>query len=515
MQTHFVTRRSVTWGAAVLATVLAAGLGLPAQAQKSGGALNIATIGEPPTLDPMASTADLVGIISQHIFETLYTFGDGWKLVPLLAAEMPAITDGGKTYTIKLRQGVTFHDGSAMTSADVVASLKRWGEVAVRGKQAAAQIDSITATDGSTVVIRMKEPFAPLLALLALNNSAAVIMPASKQPAQLTEFIGTGPYKFKERQPDRYVLLTKNDTYASRSGNADFFGGARKPYVDELRFVPVPNANTRVEAAIAGQYQFVDSLPVEAYPRLKGAKSDGVLIKPFGWPIMFFNTKQGSLANATVRRAVLASLSFSDMMEAAFGSKDYYEVDGSLYPKGFVFHSMAGTEAYNKPDPARAKKAAADAGYKGEPVRILTSMQYEFHYKMAAVASEYLKQAGFKVDMQVVDWATLTQRRNDPALWEIYFTHSPFLPEPALNNMMNNNAPGWWATPEKDKLVAAFNTESDSTKRVAILADIQKLMYTEVPLAKVGNFNAVSAKAKNLQGVVPSPWPFFWNTWLD
>jgi peptide/nickel transport system substrate-binding protein len=234
-------QRFVKLGAVVLASVLATGLALPVQAQKAGGVLNIATIGEPPTLDPMASTADLVGIISQHIFETLYTFGDGWKLSPLLAAELPAITDGGKTYTIKLRQGVTFHDGSAMTSADVVASLKRWGEIAVRGKQAAAQIDSIAATGNDTVVIKLKEPFAPLLALLALNNSAAVIMPAAKQPAQLTEFVGTGPYKFKERQPDRYVLLTKNDKYASRSGNADFYGGARKPYLDELRFVPVPN----------------------------------------------------------------------------------------------------------------------------------------------------------------------------------------------------------------------------------------------------------------------------------
>lgn len=508
-------KRFLKLGAALLASILALAPQAQAAEPKAGGVINIATIGEPPTLDPMTSTADLVGIISQHIFETLYTFGDGWKLVPLLAAEMPAITDGGRTYTIKLRQGVTFHDGSAMTAADVVASLKRWSEIAVRGKQAAAQIDGIAAVDGTTVVIKLKEPFAPLLALLALNNSAAVIMPASKQPAQLTEFIGTGPYKFKERQPDRYVLLTKNEKYAARGGNADFFGGKRIPYLDELRFVPVPNANTRVEAAIAGQYQFVDSLPVESYARLKGAKSDGFLIKPFGWPIMFFNTKQGSLVNPTIRRAVLASLSFSDMLEAAFGSKDFYEADGSLYPKGFVFHSMAGTEAYNKPDPARAKKAATEAGYKGEPVRILTSMQYEFHYKMAAVAAEYLKQAGFKVDMQVVDWATLTQRRNDPALWEIYFTHSPFLPEPALNAMMNNNAPGWWATPDKDRLVAAFNTESDAGKRAAILGDIQKLMYSEVPLAKVGNFNAVGAKAKNLQGFVPSPWPFFWNTWID
>ncbi len=74
----------------------------------------------------------------------------------------------------------------------------------------------------------------------------------------------------------------------------------------------------------------------------------------------------------------------------------------------------------------------AAAKYDGTPIKILTSQQYEFHYRIALVMAENLKAAGFKVDMQVVDWATLTQRRNDPALWDIYITHSAVLPEPTL-----------------------------------------------------------------------------------
>src|SRR3546814_10170743 len=84
-------------------------------------------------------------------------------------------------------------------------------------------------------------------------------------------------------------------------------------------------------------------------------------------------------------------------------------------------------------------------------IRILTSQQYEFHYKMALVAAEYLKAAGFKVDMQVVDWATLTQRRQDPALWDIFITHSPFLPEPALIDFPSKDSPGWWDTPRSEE----------------------------------------------------------------
>jgi len=142
-------------------------------AQDKGGVINVATIGEPPTLDPMVSTADLVGIVTQHIFETLYTFDKEWKPTPLLAESLPEISADGKTYTIKLRSGIKFHDGSDMTSEDVVASLERWTKLASRGKQASAFIENIAATDPATVTITLKQPYAPLTSLLAFNNSAA------------------------------------------------------------------------------------------------------------------------------------------------------------------------------------------------------------------------------------------------------------------------------------------------------------------------------------------------------
>src|SRR5690348_5459421 len=79
---------------------------------EKGGVINVATIGEPPTLDPMSSTADLVGIVTQHIFETLYTFDKSWNVTPLLAESLPEISADGKTYKIKLRTGIKFHDYS-------------------------------------------------------------------------------------------------------------------------------------------------------------------------------------------------------------------------------------------------------------------------------------------------------------------------------------------------------------------------------------------------------------------
>jgi peptide/nickel transport system substrate-binding protein len=482
-------------------------------AQEKGGVINVATIGEPPTLDPMSSTADLVGIVTQHIFETLYTFDKGWKVTPLLAESLPEISADGKTYTIKLRTGIKFHDDTDMTSEDVVASLTRWTKIASRGKQVAGFIDAITAVDPATVKITLKQPYAPLTSLLAFNNSAAIIIPSEKQDEPMKEFIGTGPYKLKERKADQYIQLVRFDGYKSRDGESDGYGGARHQYLDEIRFVPVPDANTRVEAAVSGQYDYVDSIPVESYDKLKASTAtQPVILKPFGYPVFVMNTKDGINKNVEVRKAIRQALSMEDMMAAAFGSTDFYTLDGDIYPKPYIYNTDAGVEGnYNVANPEGAAEALKKAGYNGEPLRILTSRQYEFHYKMAQVAAEYLKLAGFNVDMQVVDWATLTQRRADPKLWDIYISHSPFLPEPALIGSLSTSSPGWWDTPVRKAAVDAFTSEVDADKRVALWADVQKAVYDDVPFLKIGDFNAVAAKSTKLEGVDPAPWPYFWN----
>lgn len=484
-----------------------------AHAQTKGGVIDVATIGEPPTLDPMASTADLVGIVTQHMFETLYTFDAKWGATPLLAAALPTVSEDGKTYTIPLRAGIKFHDGSVMTAADVVASLERWTKVATRGKQAAEVITGIAATDDATVTITLSKPYAPLVALLSFNNAAAIIIPAANAAQDpLTSFIGTGPYKLQERVPDQYIQLVRFDEYQSLGGEPNGYGGARNQYLDEIRFVPVPDPSTRVGVAVSGQYDYVDQLPVESFEQVSGGATEPVVLAPFGWPVFMMNTKEGLNSDIRIRKAIQAALAPEDMMLAAFGSADFFSIDAAWYPDSFSWHSEVGTEAY-KPlgDTEAAKALLAEAGYDGKPLRILTSRQYEFHYKMAQVAQAYLEAAGFKVQMDVVEWATLTTNRADPALWDIYITHSPFLPEPSLMGIMSDSSPGWWATDAKHAVVEAFNAESDPAKRAELFVDVQKVIYDEVPGYKVGNFNALAAQSPDLDGVTPAPWPYFWN----
>jgi peptide/nickel transport system substrate-binding protein len=508
-------------GLAILAVAAAAAIAFATDsalaAPPKGGAANLAMIGEPQTLDPMASTADLVGTIMQHVYEPLYTFDANWNVAPMLAESMPAISKDGLVYTIPLRKGVKFHNGKEMTSDDVIASLKRWMDMAPRGKAIAKEVKTLEAKGPNTVVITLNRPYAPLLAHFALPSGFAAIMAKDSIADPLTQFVGTGPYVFKERKPDQYVQMVRFDGYSARKEAPSGYAGKREALLDELRFVPVPNANTRVEGMLSGQYQFADLLPVESYPRLEGnAGVKAVLTAPFGFPYVVLNTKQGPLANLRLRQAVEAALNNADMLGAGFGDAKFYAADSSHYAKNTPFYSTAGTENYGKGDAKKAAALVKAAKYDGTPIKILTSQQYEFHYRMALVMAENLKAAGFKTDMQVVDWATLIQRRNDPALWDIYVTHSAVLPEPTLTPpQLGEGAPGWWSSPAKEAALSAFNAEADPKKRGALWGNVQQVVFTEVPYIRVGNFNSLTARSAKLEGYVAMPWPFFWNTGLQ
>jgi peptide/nickel transport system substrate-binding protein len=361
----------------------------------------------------------------------------------------------------------------------------------------------------------MSVPYAPLMSLLAFSNSAAAIYPSEivkDAGPTLTKVVGTGPYEVGEHVPDQYLQLVRFKGFKPRDDAASGWAGKRGQVPDEIRFVPVPDPNTRVEGLLSGQFDFADGLPAESYDRI--AQSDAakpLLLQPFGWPVWAINHKQGLLTNVKIRQALLAALPFDDMLFAAFGDDKFFKVDGAMYPKGWAWYTDAGTDLYNQNDPKKAAALLKEAGYDGTPLRILTSRQYEFHYKMAEVAKQALEAAGFKVEMDVVDWATLGQRRDDPKLWDVYITHSPFLPEPALTDMWFSSSRIGWDDPVEAKLADQFTSETDPQKRQEIFAKMQAENLKDVGFIKIGNFNALEGESKKLSGVDPSPGPFFWN----
>ncbi len=245
----------------------------PADAQKKGGVLRVGNLGEPPALDAHWTTASITETLTNHIYEGLYSLDRDKKPIPMLA-ESHTVSKDGLTYTFKLRQGVKFHNGKEMSSEDVVASLNRWGKQSNYGKSLFAQVAELRAVDRYTVEMKLKEKSAIVLISLAVPNNFGAIYPkeiAEKfaPEVKVTEYVGTGPFKLAEWKPDQYIRMVRFDDYKSRSEKPNGYGGGKTAWVDEIRWVPVPEVATRVAQVETGELDFADDLNLDAYDRLK------------------------------------------------------------------------------------------------------------------------------------------------------------------------------------------------------------------------------------------------------
>lgn len=502
-------------------TVLVAGaLVLSATSAWAAGTLRYATVGEPPSLDQHVVTSDLATTIAHHMFEGLYTFNAANAPVNLLASG-DTLSDDGKTITISLRDDVKFHNGQMMTSADVVASMKRWGEFGSRGGLLFGNVESVDATGDHEITIKLSTPFGPWKNLLAFINGGPAIYPASvmegagKEPISPENYIGTGPYKFGEWQANRHVELVRFDDYASPAGDADGYGGARTAEFDSLRFMPVEDVGTRVAGLQAGDYDYAESIPGDLYAGLDEDANVKTILN--GGPIfglVFMNSKEGPLKeNFELRRAIQTALNKTPALQVAIGPEGLWRANGSFLPEGNVWYTDSGADNFSQGDAEAAKKMAADAGYEGDPIKFMVSTNYPFHYDKAIVYTKQLAQAGFNIDLQVYDWATLIEKRAQPDQWDLFFTHHGFVPDPILISVMNDNYPGWWSTEEKTMLKEKFTATSDPAERQAIWGEIQALIYEQVPTMKTGDVYTYNIASPKLKGLADATliWPHFWN----
>jgi hypothetical protein len=186
-----------------------------------------------------------------------------------------------------------------------------------------------------------------------------------------------------------------------------------------------------------------------------GAACSGI-VRHGGYLVFIFNKKQGIMTNLKLRQAVLVALDMQPILQATFGNPDLFALDPSLYPKGTPWYTAAGAEWYNVHNVARAKQLAKEAGYAGQPIRWLATQQYDYMFKSSVIASAQLQQAGFRVDLQVMDWASVLDHRGKPVDYDMFVTGGGFVPDPALQNVFGAAYPGWWDTPDKNRLFARF-----------------------------------------------------------
>ena len=480
-----------------------------AQAPRKGGVIRCGNLGEPPTLDAHWTTASITETLTNQIYEGLYTLDDGNRPIPMLAESFPAVSKDQLTYTIKLRQGIKFHNGKEMTSEDVIASLIRWGKQSIYGKDLFGQIADISGTDKHTVAFKLKQKSAIVVINLAVPNNFGAIYPkdvAEKFPPNVkaTEWIGTGPYKLAEWKPDQHIRMVRFDDYKSRGEKPNGYGGGKTAYADEIRWIPVPDVATRLAQVETGELDFADDLDPNGYDRLvKSANARPVIGKLYYWLVAVLNKKEGLMTNQKLRLAWQAALDMEPIMNtAAGGRKEFYRLDNALIPAEITaWHTKIPGLPWNEHNPAKAKKLIQESGYKGEPIRFMTTQEYKWMYDFALVSKQQLEDVGLKIDLQVVDWATLVNRRNNPKEYDAFTTGIGASYDPTNLNVINCSWPGWTCDEQIQSLKTELVHETDYKTRFAIWEGITRVFYEKAPVIRYGDLFGMRAASKKLKGL--------------
>jgi peptide/nickel transport system substrate-binding protein len=496
------------------------------QAPKKGGVLRVGILGEPPALDAHWSTTALVETLTNHVYEGLYTLDQDNRPIPMLAESLPAVSRDGLVYTVKLRQGIRFHNGKELTSEDVVASLKRWGQQANQGKVLFKQVADVRAADRHTVELRLTERSPITVLALAIPNNFAAIYPkeiAEKfPPAQkVTEYVGTGPFRVAEWKPDQHIRMVRFDDYRARGEKPNGYGGAKVVHVDEVRWIPVPDVATRAAQIETGELDFADDLSLDQYDRLARSPTARPLVaKPYFWLIAVFNKKEGLMTSQKLRQAWQAAVDIEPIMKAvAAGKPEFYRLDSSLmFQEVPEWHTRLPGLPYNERNVEKAKRLMTEAGYKGEPIRFLTTKEYKWMYDFAVVLKQQMEDIGFVVDLQVVDWATLSTRRFNPKEYEVFTTGIGLGAQldPMFQAILSCTWAGWTCDEEIQKVGQELAREADPKRRRALWEQQTRLWYERVPSLRLGDLHGLRAVQKAVKGLNESTErPRFHNVWLE
>jgi len=192
-------------------------------------------------------------------------------------------------------------------------------------------------------------------------------------------------------------------------------------------------------------------------------------------------------------------------------------MDSSLaFVENTPWHTKIKGLPWNEHNRDKAKRLLREAGYKGEPIRFMTTQEYKWMYDFALLSKQQLEDAGFTIDLQVVDWATLVKRRNNEKEYDAFTTGIGNAYDPTHHVYLTPNWPGWTNDEEINRLLAELAGEGDYKKRFALWEQVTRVFYDKVPVARYGDLFGLRASRSHVKGFDTTLMrPRFHNVWLD
>lgn len=458
------------------------------------GTLELAVDSSPAGLDPHKVTAFSSFAVISQVYDGLLELNADLQLEGALA-EGYTISDDGLVYTFTLREGVTFHNGRALSAEDVVYSLERILDPETGSPQASrfTQIASAEAVDERTVVFTLDEPFAPFLS--NMPNLFVVPREVVEEHGDLQQVaVGTGPFRLVEIVPDTYLRLEANSAYY-RPG---------EPGVAQLRYNVVPEASTRAAGLRTGTYHLLPDVDPTTALTLGAAPNVTVLEVPgLAYTLVGMNVTRAPFDDPRVRRAINLALDREELVEAVFL--------GNAVPAGPLSASLAdwalSTDAFpcyaHDVDAARA--LLAEAGYPdGFAFEILTFGTRRDVADTAQVVQAQLERAGLRVDVNVAEFGTFVQdwsNSNFDAFVSLNggnidpdgYLHRTFITGGSTNVFR-------FSDERVDELLERGRTSADVPTRQATYSELQELLACEGPIAHLNYGTLFSAHRAEVAG---------------
>jgi peptide/nickel transport system substrate-binding protein len=489
-----IHRRDFLAASAALSGMALSGLPAFGQTPRRGGTLRVSVDQAVSKLNPLLTRVNPEYLVAELLYSGLTRLKPDMSAEPDLAESWTNSADLTE-WTFALRKGLTFHDGAPCTAADVAATFEAIldAKTASPARQNVGPIAKVAVKDESTVVFTLSAPFADLPVTLAYTN--AKIVPASVIKDGLAKLdrqaIGTGPFKLVSFEPERQIVVTRNDGYYDRA----------RPYLDKIEVVVFPDVSAEASALIAGDTDLITTTPPTEFGRLQKASGVKALRVPSGqFCNVNFGCDQKPFNDVRVRQALALTVdraAMVDFVTEGFGSVGN---DTPLSP-AYRFHADLPAR---KADIAKAKALLAEAGYpKGLEATLIASDRPGQRTQLAVALREMAKPAGFDIKVETMPHATYLDQVWKKGSFYVGFYNMQATADAIFSLLYTSNA-AWnetrWNNTAFDKLVFEARATVDEAKRRELYAQAQKLMHDEVPSIIPAFFDLLGARREWVQG---------------
>lgn len=487
-----------------------------ASAQTPPNALVVGQIAEPKSLDPHAVTAVNDFRILVNVYDGLTRYKDGTLEVEPSLAESWEVSEDGRTYTFKLRSGVSFHDGSPLNAEAVKFNFDRMLDEEHPHHDTGpfplafffSTVEEVTAVDDLTVEFKLSEPYAPFLSNLAYPTGLIV------SPAAVEEHgadfgrnpSGTGAFKFEQWEANSRVVVTRNQ---------DYWDGP--PPVEAIIYRPITDANTRMAEMLSGGLDVMVEVPPDGLQQFRGDETFNVHEQagPHVW-FLILNMKEGPFADRKVRQAANYAINKQALVENIL--QGTAEVAAGPTPPAFAWAYNEELEPYAY-DPDRAKELLAEAGYDGEeltfyvteggsgmldPVAMGTAIQADLEavgmptkietYEWNTFLGEVNPGLEGKADMAEMAWMT-----NDPDTLPFLTLRSEAMPDQGGFNS------GYYSNEQVDQLLTEARAATDQDRRAELYKQMQEIVHEDAPWVFVANWKQNAVTRAGVEGFKLQP----------